>query len=410
VFTRDGRRVITPGEDGAVIVWNVETRTAEETFTGHGGPARALAVSDDGRTLYSAGADGSVFIWDLAGQRRLGRPFDAGGPSAYPRYAMSSDGRLLAHGQLDGNVTVVDTRTLSKRRSFPVTTVGEVPIDPDLGVPNPELTGMRFLPRSHRLVIGGHGGFLTIVDADSGRLLKRLHGHTGFPYTPGISDDGRIMVTGATDGTVRLWSLADGHPLGAPIVFERGLGDAQLSPDGRWIVAADGSDALQIFDAHNRRLSRRAKGRDGLSFGRFSPDGRLLAVGDVHGRAEVWSSADWKPIARAFAGYGSVDSAAISPNNRTLATGARDGTIRLWDIRTQQPLGTALPGLPGQRVIPIFTPDGTALIAAYDSGRAYRWDIRTASLIRQACSVAGRRLTRAEWEEFLPSRDYHPTC
>ena len=58
----------------------------------------------------------------------------------------------------------------------------------------------------------------------------------------------------------------------------------------------------------------------------------------------------------------------------------------------------------------MFTPDGTGLIAAYDIGRAYRWDIRTASLIRQACRIAGRRLTRAEWQEFLPGRDYEPAC
>src|SRR5262249_13807622 len=70
-FIPDGRGVITPGEDGKVIVWDVASRAEEETFSGHGGPVRALAVSADGRTLYSAGADGNVFIWDLGGARRL---------------------------------------------------------------------------------------------------------------------------------------------------------------------------------------------------------------------------------------------------------------------------------------------------------------------------------------------------
>lgn len=60
--------------------------------------------------------------------------------------------------------------------------------------------------------------------------------------------------------------------------------------------------------------------------------------------------------------------------------------------------------------VPLFTPDGSHLIAAQDNGRAYRWDIRPESLVRQACQVAGRRLTRAQWEEFLPSRDYQPAC
>jgi hypothetical protein len=38
------------------------------------------------------------------------------------------------------------------------------------------------------------------------------------------------------------------------------------------------------------------------------------------------------------------------------------------------------------------------------------WDIRSSSLVRQACRVAGRRLTRAEWAEFLPGRAYAPAC
>jgi hypothetical protein len=45
---------------------------------------------------------------------------------------------------------------------------------------------------------------------------------------------------------------------------------------------------------------------------------------------------------------------------------------------------------------PLFKPDDTRLIAAYETGAAYRWDIRPESLVRQACRVAGRRLTRAE--------------
>ena len=73
-------------------------------------------------------------------------------------------------------------------------------------------------------------------------------------------------------------------------------------------------------------------------------------------------------------------------------------------------LAAPLPGVPGAGVVPIFTPGGTHLIAAHSNGRAYVWDIRPASLVRQACEVAGRRLTRAEWDEFLPGREYEPAC
>ena len=146
---------------------------------------------------------------------------------------------------------------------------------------------------------------------------------------------------------------------------------------------------------------------------RFSPDGRLLAVGNRNGRTRVWSTETWQAgDAHPSSGdAGGILAAEISPDGRTLATGSEAGAVRLWDIATQQSVGAPLPGAAGQPVVPSFTADGTAA----DRQRtrpadAYRWDIRPESLARHACQVAGRRLTRAEWQEFLPGRDYDPAC
>jgi hypothetical protein len=69
-----------------------------------------------------------------------------------------------------------------------------------------------------------------------------------------------------------------------------------------------------------------------------------------------------------------------------------------------------LPGLRNRQVVPQFTPDGAHLLAITDAGRAYRWDVRPSSWARHACEVAGRPLTRAEWDDVLPRRDYAPAC
>jgi hypothetical protein len=66
--------------------------------------------------------------------------------------------------------------------------------------------------------------------------------------------------------------------------------------------------------------------------------------------------------------------------------------------------------VPNRVVEPRFTPDGAHLFAITDAGRAYRWDVRPSSWARHACAVAGRRLTRTEWNDALPGRDYAPAC
>jgi hypothetical protein len=57
-----------------------------------------------------------------------------------------------------------------------------------------------------------------------------------------------------------------------------------------------------------------------------------------------------------------------------------------------------------------FTPDRAYLFAITNGGRAYRWDVRPSSWERDACAMAGRALTRAEWQAALPGRPYAPAC
>ena len=93
-----------------------------------------------------------------------------------------------------------------------------------------------------------------------------------------------------------------------------------------------------------------------------------------------------------------------------LATGGPESAVRLWDLRTETPFGAPLPALPGHGTAPVFSPDGTRLFVLTEGGVGYRWDARPASWARYACAVAGRTLTRAEWEEALPGRAYAPAC
>ena len=135
-FMPDGRRLITTGADSGVIVWDARRATTSETHSGQPGRILTPQITRDGSTLYTAGPGAAVFIWDLAGTRRLGRPFRTGAPSAQPGLAavvpkqaflaLSSDGSLIARGHNDGAVTILDGHTLARRRSFPVVSTGPV--------------------------------------------------------------------------------------------------------------------------------------------------------------------------------------------------------------------------------------------------------------------------------------------
>jgi DNA-binding SARP family transcriptional activator/WD40 repeat protein len=436
-FSADGRTAITAGEDDRLIVWDVEQAAAGETLEGHAGQITGLAISRDSSTLYTTGLDGKLLLWDLAGARRLGRPFRAGQDNPeFPRHALSPDGQTLAIGRPDGTVVLIDSETLRPFSEFRV-------------VPKGPVRGIGYAPRDRLLVVGGDDGFLALVDPRRGQVVKRLSGHRETVFTPSFSADGRLMATASDDpgdrneGVIRLWELPSGEAAGRPLRSgsvelggpphpavggislspdRRTVGDVSLSPDGRKLaVTHPPTGGVEIIDVVKRRHRASLLGAETVwDLVRFTPDGRYLVGGSYKGWARLWSVEEpglynfgdkWRPASRRFTGHaGRVESESMSPDGSTLATGGPDGTVRLWDLETQQALGAPLPGLPNRSVVPQFTPGGAYLFAIYNAGRAYRWDVRPSSWARHACAVAGRQLTRAEWEDALPERDYNPAC
>jgi WD40 repeat protein len=229
---------------------------------------------------------------------------------------------------------------------------------------------------------------------------------------PTFSADGRLMATAGAGDAVLLWRLRSGRPQGPPRRYypTGGAWDLSLSPDGRTLAVA--AVGVEIVDVASLRRRAILPGTETVKLlARFTPDGRFLVGGSFEGWARLWSTGTWRPATRKLAGHaGEVAWGSVSPDGRMLATGSTDGTTRLFDLATQRPVGAPLPGPPKRQIAPVFRPDGAYLFVITDAGRAYRWDIRPSSWARHACKIAGRRLSRTEWNDVLPERDYAPAC
>jgi WD40 repeat protein len=402
-FSPDGTRAVTAGADGRMSVWNTASGKISETLAGPAGQITALAFSPDGATLYSSALDGRVFIWDLSGAQRLGRPFafGTGNADAGVRSALSSDGAVLAAGNGDGTVTFIDARTLNPTGTVRITR-------------HPPVRGIGFVPGGRLLVASDQSGYVALVDADRRRVVKRWRAHRGGVFMPGISADGRVLATaGRDDGTVRAWALPSGAPLGPVRHYGDHIGDIDLSPDGRTLAVTHPTRRdVELLDVPSMRRKALLADSDTVwDIVAFTPDRRFIVGGSYKGWVRLWSTRTFKPVTRKLPAHaGRVEWAAVSPDGRILATGGPESAVRLWDLRSQTPFGAPLPAVPDHGVAPLFSPDGAHLFALTDAGVGYRWDVRPASWASYACAVAGRRLTRAEWEEALPGRPYAPAC
>jgi len=100
---------VTGSWDQTARLWDLETGRCLQTFAGHTGDVRAVAVTPDGRRLVTGSGDHTARLWDLATGRCL-QTF-AGHTSDVRAVAVTPDGRRLVTGSWDHTVKFWDVET-----------------------------------------------------------------------------------------------------------------------------------------------------------------------------------------------------------------------------------------------------------------------------------------------------------
>ncbi|MDZ7954253.1 NB-ARC domain-containing protein [Nostoc sp. DedQUE09] len=113
----------------------------------------------------------------------------------------------------------------------------------------------------------------------------------------------------------------------------------------------------------------------------FSPDGKLLALGDANGEIHLYQVSDWKQIFICKGHTNWVVSLAFSPDGNILASSSTDYTVKLWDIITGQCLQT-LHEHNNEVWSVVFSPDGEVLASGSDDQTIRLWYVHIGECFR----------------------------
>jgi general transcriptional corepressor TUP1 len=119
-----------------------------------------------------------------------------------------------------------------------------------------------------RIVAAGlYGGIICVWDADTGQLVERLQGYTGWSNSITFTPDGRGLVSSSmNDSTPKYWDISSVLRGGEAIPKE--MKDARrdseeyrervesvaVSQDGEWIVSGHEGGGVQFWDGRTREL------------------------------------------------------------------------------------------------------------------------------------------------------------
>ena len=206
----------------------------------------------------------------------------------------------------------------------------------------------------------------------------------------GLPDGTPVIVSGGDDGTVRVWRLADGTPVGEPLRgHDRGVADGGVKavamgalPDGTPVIVSGGADGTvrvwrladgtpvgEPLRGHDRSVV--GSGVHAVAVGAL-PDGTPVIVSGGYDAVRIWRLAGGTPVGEPLRGHTgpvmTVAAEALPDGTPVIVSGGGlgDATVRVWRLADSTPAGGLLLGHTG----PVFAlavgalPDGTPVIVS----------------------------------------------
>lgn len=284
---------------------------------GHQKAVNSLAFSPDDQTLASGSDDRTVKLWDINEATSI---YTFVGCSAeIQTVAISSDGNLLIAGGFDQRITAWTLKNKALFSSF----FGSV------NSPNSHNGAICqvAIEKNRRFIVsGGTDGKVRVWNGYTGELQRTLNEHSATVWSVSISPNGEIIASGSADQTIKLWTKGS---IKSYCTLSGHLGEVTaiaISPDGKSVISGSTDGSLKIWDILTGELQQIIIGHHRTIFTiAISPNGEILASADAQ-EVKLWNLKTGELIEKLLGCH----PVSFSSSGKFIATGNHDRGIKIW--------------------------------------------------------------------------------
>jgi WD40 repeat protein/serine/threonine protein kinase len=210
---------------------------------------------------------------------------------------------------------------------------------------------LSFTPDSHYLFSGNNYGIVSMWDVITGKCIREFEAEDKFGIRSiAICPDGKYFATGSNRSAtrsikggslIRIWEIKSGKCLQTLYGHKKNVESLAFSPDGRLLLSGSKDRTLKLWGGRPWKCLRSVGRHQGeVRAVAFSPDGSYALSGGSDNVIKLGDLRIGKSIKKFEGHQGSINSVAISPDGSRILSGSWDKTVKLWDVETAECLHT----------------------------------------------------------------------
>ena len=237
--------------------------------------------------------------------------------------------------------------------------------------------GVAFFPDGRRIVSGSADQTIKIWDIATGECLRTITGHSHRVLAVTISPDGVLIASASADHTIKIWQATDGRLVTTLSNHSGAVNCLQFSSDGRRLLSGSDDRTARIWDLRSGTQIQLFKGhKDTVSGVAFTPDQRYVFTSSWDKTIKMWQAATGKAL-RTFTGHKHViRGLALAGDGKTLLSASWDRTARLWNADSGKEIRPLI-GHKGRLYCIAISPDGRRVLTGSLDKTMRLWDVES---------------------------------
>lgn len=309
-------KIATAGKDGVIRLWDVDTFELLDELRGHDDWIWSIGSVGDKR-LASVSRDGKILWWSTAQPALSALRTTDKLPASDIAFVWNDI--LAVVSEFEPNVQIInvvnqESKTIQSSHEH-------------------ELTSVKHIPKTSKLVTGDVGGDVRIWDVESGVAGDMFGKCNGQISTLAVSANGKFVASGTLHGEVSVWDVKKKSLVLQEVLSDSNVLSITFGNDGKTLFVSLSRDSVIALEIASGKELWGQKNRADVVAMEFVHSRNALLIAEVTNGLQLLDATTGSVLQEGIARGESLRDIALFPDEKRIATVLSDGTISIWDAK-----------------------------------------------------------------------------